>query len=228
VKEEKTQLTEKLKTSEHERLSALAGLKTAEAQAEDQCKLLYTTELNLATEKAMVLSLKAELQKAKVEAQAIREAAKAAEEAAYEQGVLETKQRLAEEVAEVCRDYCTVTWMEALNSAGVSANSELRKAENVYFPEHIREVPTDPSSTALPLPPPKQVSSIQDLTLDAKASTGVGRGKEGLPPTNDAQFEDTLTIRDVVSQAKVAEKPKAGDAKSKTTDTKEDPQPTKK
>ena len=155
VKEEKTQLAEKLKTSEHEGLSVLAGLKTTEAQAEDQRKLLYTTELNLATKKAMVLSLKVELQKVKVKAQVVREAAKAAEEAAYKQGVLEMEQRLAKEVAEACRDYCTVTWMEALNSARVSADSELRKAENVYFPEHIREVLADPSSTALPLPPLK-------------------------------------------------------------------------
>ena len=39
-------------------------MKTAEAQAEDQCKLLYTIQINLATEKAAVLDLKAELQKA--------------------------------------------------------------------------------------------------------------------------------------------------------------------
>ena len=44
------------------------GLKTAEAQAEDQRKRLYTTKLDLATEKAAVLSLKAELEKAKAEA----------------------------------------------------------------------------------------------------------------------------------------------------------------
>ena len=75
VKEEKTQLAEKLKTFEHERQSALAGLKTAKTQAEDQRKLLFTTELNLVTEKATVLSLKAELEKAKVEAQAVKDAA---------------------------------------------------------------------------------------------------------------------------------------------------------
>ena len=89
VKEEKAQLAEKLKTSEHERSSALAGLKTVEKQAEDQRKLLYTTELNLATEKVVVLSLKAELEKAKAEAQMVKEAAKAAEIAAYKRGVLE-------------------------------------------------------------------------------------------------------------------------------------------
>ena len=71
VKEEKFQLTEKLKTFEQDRQSALAGLKTIEAQAEDQHKCLFTTELDLAMEKAVVLSLKAELEKAKAEAQTI-------------------------------------------------------------------------------------------------------------------------------------------------------------
>ena len=59
IKEEKTQLAEKLKVLEHERNSALVGLKNAEAQAKDQRKLLYMTEVNMATEKAIVLSLKA-------------------------------------------------------------------------------------------------------------------------------------------------------------------------
>ena len=65
---EKVLKSKKLKTSEHECQSALVGLKTVKAQAEDQHKLLFTTELNLATEKATVLSLKAEMEKAKAEA----------------------------------------------------------------------------------------------------------------------------------------------------------------
>ena len=52
---EKTQLAEKLKVAENGRKSAEAGLKSVEAQAEDQPKELYTTQLNLATEKAEVL-----------------------------------------------------------------------------------------------------------------------------------------------------------------------------
>ena len=75
VKEEKSQFAEKFKTSEQGRQSARARLKIAKVQAEGQRKRLYTTELDLATEKATILSLKAELEKAKVEAQAIREAA---------------------------------------------------------------------------------------------------------------------------------------------------------
>ena len=61
---EKSQLVEKLKAAESACQSAEVGLKSAEAQAEDQCKQLYTTLINLATEKAAVLDLKAELQKA--------------------------------------------------------------------------------------------------------------------------------------------------------------------
>ena len=47
---EKTQLAEKLKAAESARKSVEAGLKNAEAQAENQCKELYTTQLNLASE----------------------------------------------------------------------------------------------------------------------------------------------------------------------------------
>ena len=79
------------------------------------------------------------------------------------------------------RDYCTETWIEALNSAGVLADSELRKAESIFFLEHIQEAPADLPSTALPLLPPEQVSSIQDPTLDAEASIGAGKGKKTLP-----------------------------------------------
>ena len=83
----------------------------------------------------------------------------------------------------------------------------------------------DLPSTVLPLPSPEQVSSIQDPTPRAEAFTGAGKGKEVLPLAKDIQFEDALTIKDVVSQAKAAEsKSKAGDAKLKAADSKEGPQ----
>ena len=62
---EKTQLAEKLKVAKNEWKSAKAGLKSAEAQAEDQCKEFYTTQLNLATKKAAILDLQSKLQRAK-------------------------------------------------------------------------------------------------------------------------------------------------------------------
>ena len=65
----------------------------------------------------------------------------------------ETKIRLADELVEVCRDYCKEVWLEALNLAGVPATSEWREARNVYYPPHIREVPADlpPSPAFAPL-----------------------------------------------------------------------------
>ena len=61
VNHEKMQLAEKLKAVESAHQNAEAGLKTVEAQAEDQHKQLYTTQLNLATKQAAVLDLKAKL-----------------------------------------------------------------------------------------------------------------------------------------------------------------------
>ena len=107
---EKTQLAEKLKAVESARKSTEAGLKNVEAQVEDQCKELYTTQLNLATEQAAVLDLKAKLQKADEALKVAQEAATAVETSAYERGVLETKAMLTAEVIVVCREYCAETY----------------------------------------------------------------------------------------------------------------------
>ena len=50
-----------------------------------------------------------------------------AEQKGYEIGVAETEETLRAEVPMVCRIYCTQTWDEALNRAGVEASSKLRK-----------------------------------------------------------------------------------------------------
>ena len=65
----------------------------------------------------------------------------------------ETEVRLADELAEVCKDYCKEVWLEALNLAGVPTTSKWREARNVYYPLDIREVPADllPSLTLAPL-----------------------------------------------------------------------------
>ena len=57
---------------------------------------------------------------------------------------------LADELAEVCRDYCKEVWMEALNLVGAPVTLEQRQAGNVYYPSDIREVPAElPSLVAL-------------------------------------------------------------------------------
>ena len=92
-----------------------------------------------------------------------KEAAKAVEAAAYERGVLETEARLTVEVTVVCRDYCTETNYQALDRAGVPADFDLTRADQVYYPEDIREDPIAlPPPAALPLPPPKQPLTTQN------------------------------------------------------------------
>ena len=72
-------MAEKFKVVESARQNAKAGLKIAKAQAGDQRKQLYTTQINLATENAAVLDLKAKLQKAHEALKVAQEAAKATE-----------------------------------------------------------------------------------------------------------------------------------------------------
>ena len=156
----------------------------------------------------MVLDLKAKLQKVKDATRVARNASEATETASYERGVQETKTWLAG----VCRNYCTEVWAKALNQAGVPADSELRSAENIFFLEDSREVPAMlPPPVVDPLPPPKQLSTIQAPFPNTEVSIGADKGKEVQPPIKANHSEDTLTIKDVVSKAKDAEsKSKAG------------------
>ena len=177
---EKTQLAEKLKAVESVRKSAEAGLKNTEAQAEDQCKELYTTQLNLATEQAAVLDLKAKLQKAEEALNVAQEAATAAETSTYECGVLETEARLTAEVIVVCWEYCAKMYNQALDRAGIPTDSNLRRVDQMYYPEDLRESTTaSPPPAALLLPPPKQSFTTQEPSQGAKAPVGVEKEKNG-------------------------------------------------
>ena len=121
-----------------------------------------------------------------------REAAEAAVKASYERGVLDTENKLMEKVAVVCRDYCTESWGVAMDRAGVPTDSELRRAENIFFLEDIREIPESD-------PPSEKLLSAQAPLPDTNIPEGAGMDKEAQPPTKDKPFEDSLSIRDVVS-----------------------------
>ena len=77
LKQEQIEMSEKVKAADHARLSAEAGLKTVERQAEDQRQKLRLTEIDLATQRQLVVDLKVELQKAKEATQLAREAVEA-------------------------------------------------------------------------------------------------------------------------------------------------------
>ena len=151
-----------------------------------------------------------------------QEAAKTAETATYERGVLEMEARLTVEVTMVCRDYYAKTYNQALNWAEVPADSDLRKAYQVYYPKDIREDATAPLPlAALHLPPPKQSLTIQEPSQGAELPAGAikekkgevmasrieekvkEKGKEKAKNKADANpFDDALTIGDMVSKAK--------------------------
>ena len=100
-------LNKEVKKALKAQASAKAGLKTTTKQTEDMRQQLYTVEINLATKRKMVSDLKAQLLQAKEAARLAREAAEATVAASYEHSVKDTKARLTEEVAVVCRDYVT-------------------------------------------------------------------------------------------------------------------------
>ena len=81
--------------------------------------------------------------KAKREAEFARNEAEAAKETAedegYNAGVANTQVSLKAQIPGVCRLYCSQVWEEALKRAGVDASSDLRKAENIFYPTAIRE-----------------------------------------------------------------------------------------
>ena len=118
----------------------------------------------------------------------------------------------------MCRDYCAETWVEALNWAEVPTDSELRSAENIFFPEDIQEVPvTFLPPIANPLYLPEQLPTIQASFPNAEILIGAGKGNEVQPQTKAKHSKDDLTIREVVSKAKDAE------FESKVANPKEDP-----
>ena len=87
----------------------------------------------------------------------------------------------------------------ALDWAAVPADSDLRKIENIFFPEDICEIPGSV--------PPEEPVSAKAITSDSL----VPEDEEVQPPAKDKSPEDTLTIRDVVTQAKeVVPEPKVG------------------
>ena len=152
-------LKKKLTAKEQARRSANSILEGAKRQAEDQRRRLREAneKLNVVREQMTALKkqleetqrLKDQVEKSKVEAKKARfEAEKAMDEAeqkGYDLGVVETEETLRAEVPAVCHIYCIQTWDEALNRARVEASSELRKAENVFYPSAIRA--SNPPST---------------------------------------------------------------------------------
>ena len=109
LKENHAKMAEQLNEAVRARDSAEADLKMTERQFEEVRKNLHYTEINLATEKQMVIELREELRKAREAAQLFKEAAEVEKQAAYALGVQETQGRLTKEFFVVARDYCDIS-----------------------------------------------------------------------------------------------------------------------
>ena len=82
LKEKHAKMAEQLKEAIRARDSAEASLETTERQFEEVRKELHYSEINLATEKQMVIELREELCKARETAQLFKEVAEAEKQAA--------------------------------------------------------------------------------------------------------------------------------------------------
>ena len=83
-----------------------------------------------------------------------------------------------------------------MDREAVPANFDLRKIENIFFPEDIREIPGSV--------PPKEPPSAPTTAPDSLIPKEKGGNEEVQPPAKDKSHEDALTIRDIVAQAKDA------------------------
>ena len=247
AKEENNELHSELIAEERERRSAEAGLKNTQTQAKDQRKLLYQTKIDLAISRQLVMELKANLQKAKEATQLAKQAAEAEKQASYLLVIEKVQARLTEELAEVCKDYCNVTWDKALNVAGVPIDSAWRQPGSIYYHPDIHKVPGAISSP--PTLAPK--TSEQPLTAQAtlpflEASKGPsqagdqgqgadgakdkGKGKGTKPPS---EAKDTAKAKEAEAKAKEVEaktkeaNPKVKDAPTSQSSQKENPPPSK-
>ena len=158
----------------------------------------------------------------------------AAKNSAYKRGVLEMKARLIAEVTVVCREYCVETYNQALDQARIPADSDLRRVDQVYYPEDLRENTTAPLPPAALPPHLKQSFTIPELSQDAEAPAGAKKeknevvvasrtkektkekekGKENAKNKADANpSEDALTIGDMIFKAKTTESKSKIDSK---------------
>ena len=118
------------------------------------------------------------------------EAAEAEKKAAYQLGAEETEARLSEEIPEVCKDYCCISWAHALDAAGIPAESELRLPGKVFYLQEIRENPDSAPTVAeqvLAVPDAIPVSNrAEDPTRGAISEASLPQPKQKKDPPAEA------------------------------------------
>ena len=123
--------------------------------------------------------LKDQAEKAKMQAEEDKAKAKKerdeAEQHGYVVGVVETEDALRAEVSTVCHAYCTQTWEETLNRAGIEVSSELRKPENIVFPLALQISSQKELAPPAPQLAPQLVKEVQSLQPPSTGQQEQGR-----------------------------------------------------
>lgn len=142
-------------------------------QAEDQRQQLHKVEEQLATAREQIETQKKELEKKE-------EAIARAEQNGYDIEVKETEDILWAQVTGFCRRYCLQVWTEALNLTGVSASSDLRKTENIFYllALCITTQPNSQETTALKAPGTAQLADAG--TFKAVSGPSKEPGKDNI------------------------------------------------
>ena len=202
AKNSNTDLRKRLAAEEQARKSVDAALKGAEKQAESQRKLTNEAKEQLAASKEQVAALKQQLEEAKklkdqAEKAIIKveeDKAKAekerdeAEQHGYDVGVVETEDTLRAKVPTVCCAYCTQTWEEALNRAGIDVSSKLRNPENIVFPLAL-QIPHQKEAA----PPVSQlIKEAQSQHPPSTSQQEQGREQESLKDSSSDKVTEAL------------------------------------
>jgi len=69
----------------------------------------------------------------------------------------------------VYRDYCLEVWTEALKLTRVPATLEWRRAENVYYPQDLREAPEAPLGLEIDVAP--ATTALEQLPITQASLT---------------------------------------------------------
>ena len=116
-----------LNEAEKGRRSAEVALEGAENQVEEMRVSLKKIEMQLASTKEQI-----KLQLKEIKGKNAKNAK--AEQIAYDAGMTKTTQSLTIQLKDVARAFCLEVWGEALNTARVSADFDLKGSDKVYYP----------------------------------------------------------------------------------------------
>ncbi|XP_065634094.1 uncharacterized protein LOC136069469 [Quercus suber] len=160
--------TEDLAEMAKARDTAVSDLAVVRKQVEDQTVHLQEVESQLQKAKEDISYMKGSLTKA------IHD--KGVAEYARDEAVRARDEQFLQKQTLSALHYCSQTWHEALNQAGIDASSDLRREDRVYYPTAIREVtPAAPEGES-------SLPSVESQDKTAEDAPLIGQPSEEVEP----------------------------------------------